>query len=251
MGKPMKIVVGSLAVGVAAVGLFLYSRNAAAKQEGLKTVDITRGAIVDKALAVGQIVPRPGDPGQVADLRHRRRVLRRGRRPRRDRPAAVLDQPRPDAARARRGRAPGRSSPRSATTKAQQDLERNRSRCWRRHPVARAFDARAEDFDQARIALEQAQDKLALTKEGRIVRAVDGVDSVIRAPAAGTVLERKVNPGDPVVPLTSYQAGTELMTIADMGDLDVQGHGRRDRRRQAHGGHAGPHQGRRAARRRR
>ena len=57
MGKPMKIVVGSLAVGVAAVGLFLYSRNASAKQEGLKTVDITRGTIIDKALAVGQIVP--------------------------------------------------------------------------------------------------------------------------------------------------------------------------------------------------
>ncbi len=57
MGKPMKIVVGSLAVGVAAVGLFLYSRNAAAKQEGLKTVEITRGTIIDKALAVGQVVP--------------------------------------------------------------------------------------------------------------------------------------------------------------------------------------------------
>ena len=57
MGKPMKIVVGSLAVGVAAVGLFLYSRNASAKQEGLKTVDVTRGAIIDKALAVGQVVP--------------------------------------------------------------------------------------------------------------------------------------------------------------------------------------------------
>ena len=40
MGKPMKIVVGSLAVGVAAVGLFLYSRNASAKQEGIKTVEI-------------------------------------------------------------------------------------------------------------------------------------------------------------------------------------------------------------------
>jgi HlyD family secretion protein len=37
------------------------------------------------------------------------------------------------------------------------------------------------------------------------------------------VLERLVNPGDPVVPLTSYQAGTDLATIADMSDLIFKG----------------------------
>ena len=34
------------------------------------------------------------------------------------------------------------------------------------------------------------------------------MESIIRAPVAGTVLELLVNEGDPVVPLTSYQAGT-------------------------------------------
>jgi len=37
------------------------------------------------------------------------------------------------------------------------------------------------------------------------------------------VLKRHVNPGDPVVPLTSYQAGTPLMTVADMGTLMFKG----------------------------
>jgi HlyD family secretion protein len=37
------------------------------------------------------------------------------------------------------------------------------------------------------------------------------------------VLKRHVNPGDPVVPLTSYQAGTPLMTMADMGTLMFKG----------------------------
>jgi len=46
---------------------------------------------------------------------------------------------------------------------------------------------------------------------------------VIRSPASGTVLRRHVNPGDPVVPLTSYQAGTPLMTMADMGTLMFKG----------------------------
>src|SRR5262245_47724440 len=57
MSRRGKVVVGSLVVGAAAVGLFLYSKNASAKQEGLKTVEVVRGTIVDKALAVGQIVP--------------------------------------------------------------------------------------------------------------------------------------------------------------------------------------------------
>ena len=49
------------------------------------------------------------------------------------------------------------------------------------------------------------------------------IDSLIRAPSAGTILTRTVNPGDPVVPLTSYQPGTELATIADMKDLIFKG----------------------------
>ncbi len=32
-----------------------------------------------------------------------------------------------------------------------------------------------------------------------------------------------MNPGDPVVPLTSYQPGTELATVADMGELIFKG----------------------------
>jgi len=49
------------------------------------------------------------------------------------------------------------------------------------------------------------------------------MESIIRAPSAGTILTRAVNPGDPVVPLTSYQPGTEMATIADMSDLIFKG----------------------------
>jgi len=49
------------------------------------------------------------------------------------------------------------------------------------------------------------------------------VESVIRAPIDGTVLELLVHEGDPVVPLTSYQAGTALTTLADMSTLLFKG----------------------------
>jgi HlyD family secretion protein len=56
-----------------------------------------------------------------------------------------------------------------------------------------------------------------------VTGATTQVETVIRAPAAGTVLSRSVNPGDPVVPLTSYQPGTELAAVADMSDLIFKG----------------------------
>ena len=46
---------------------------------------------------------------------------------------------------------------------------------------------------------------------------------MIKAPITGYILERNLNVGDPVVPLTSYQAGTELMRMADMKKLIFKG----------------------------
>src|SRR5262249_31909736 len=85
------------------------------------------------------------------------------------------------------------------------------------------LDARHAAFEQARIDLQRAKDSLELTRKGRIENRGTAMESIIRAPAAGIVLARTVNPGDPVVPLTSYQAGTDLATIADMRDLIFKG----------------------------
>jgi HlyD family secretion protein len=49
------------------------------------------------------------------------------------------------------------------------------------------------------------------------------METIVRAPSKGILLQRLVNSGDPVVPLTSYQAGTELATLADMNDLIFKG----------------------------
>ena len=71
------------------------------------------------------------------------------------------------------------------------------------------------------MALFKAQQDRELTRKGRL--GVGGQESIIRAPAAGTVLTRSVNEGDPIVPLTSYQPGTEMATVADMSDLIFKG----------------------------
>jgi HlyD family secretion protein len=219
----MKVVVGTLAVG-AAVAIFLYSRNASAKQDDMKTVEIVRGTIVDKALAVGQIVPdqeiqvKSQISGIVA-----RCFVEIGDRVEQGQPLfSITPDPTPlELAEAERGV----ELAQVAYDKSQQDLERTRTLFSGGILPRDQFDSRQKDFDQARIGLEQAKDRLALLKDGRIEKRAgsSGVDSVIRASTSGTVLERKVNPGDPVVPLTTFQEGTVLLTLADMSTLEFRG----------------------------
>jgi len=80
-----------------------------------------------------------------------------------------------------------------------------------------------ESFELARIARQQAFDNRDLTRSGKVTGGDTEVETMIRTSASGTVLSRAVNVGDPVVPLTSYQPGTELATVADMGDLIFKG----------------------------
>jgi len=223
MKKPLKYVVGTLVVAAVGSGLFLWSRNAAAEQEKWKTVPVERGTIVDKALAVGQIVPdqeiqvKSQISGIVTTC-----YVEVGDRVETGQPLfSITPDPTPlELADTEREV----ELAQVAFDRSQQELERSHS-LWSGGIVAKdQFDARQKDHDRARIALEQAKDKLALLKEGRIERRTGrNVDSIIRASASGTVLERKVNPGDPVVPLTTFQEGTVLMTLADMSQLEFRG----------------------------
>src|SRR5256886_5426867 len=49
------------------------------------------------------------------------------------------------------------------------------------------------------------------------------VETVVRSPIDGYILEDSIEIGDPVVPLTPYQAGTVLMRLAAMRDLIFRG----------------------------
>jgi HlyD family secretion protein len=85
------------------------------------------------------------------------------------------------------------------------------------------LDGLRESFELARIARQQAFDNRDLTRVGKVTGHGTEVETIIRAPASGTILSRAVNVGDPVVPLTSYQPGTELSAVADMSDLIFKG----------------------------
>jgi HlyD family secretion protein len=83
------------------------------------------------------------------------------------------------------------------------------------------YDITENETSQAELKLKMAQEKLDLLQKG--VTADGKNQNTIISPIDGTILERLVNEGDPVVPLTSYQAGTALLTMAPMEKLVFKG----------------------------
>jgi HlyD family secretion protein len=208
-----------LAGGVAAV---LYSKSASAKDKGFKTVTVSRGPVVEKALAVGAIRPKH----EIAVKSKISGIVRRSFREVGDRVQAgdplfeILPDPTPlELTEARREVEIARNifdqakkrSDRAASLKAQGIMSTQDS------------DVADREIQDAQIRLSLSSEKLALIEKGRIKSEHLAVESIIRAPTTGTVLELLVNEGDPVVPLTSYQAGTALTNLADMRDLVFKG----------------------------
>ena len=218
----VKVTLVVAVVGSAGYGLVAATRDGKDSKNGLTLVKVERGTITDKALATGQIVPEQEIQvkSQISGI-VKECFVDVGDRVNVGQPLfAIIPDPTPlELNEVERGV----QLAEVAYAKAAADFERSSALSKDGILSKEVFDANQQAFDQARIQLELARERLALTKEGKILRAKGGVDSVIRAPASGTVLKRHVNPGDPVVPLTSYQAGTPLMTMADMGTLMFRG----------------------------
>jgi HlyD family secretion protein len=185
-------------------------------------VDVTRGAITEKAVAVGQIEPRLQFrvKSKISGI-VRRCFVEVGESVE---PGDPLFEIEPDPTPMELVEAERQlQSRQSAFNRAEADWKRTSELSRQGVISGDQVDAARESFELARIELERARDSLALLREGRIDGDDRGLESVIRAPARGIVLARRVDPGDPVVPLTSYQEGTELATVADMRDLIFQG----------------------------
>lgn len=215
------IIIGAIVIFVG-VFLFLLLKGSGKKGNTITTVKVERGKIVDKALAIGTIEPENqiavkskisgivkkvfvemGDPVKKGEL-----LLE------------ISPNPTPlELAEAKR-----RVEIDSVSHEnLRKDYERTRELLQRKLISQQEFDRVSRNFAEAELRLKLSQEKLSLIEEGKTNIANRKIESVIKAPITGTVLERKANVGDPVVPLTSYQAGTELFTLANMNDLIFRG----------------------------
>jgi HlyD family secretion protein len=213
-----------IGVVIAAAGLSaaLYSRSISSKESTFKTVPVTRGPVVEKALAVGAIRPKR----EIAVKSKISGIVRRSYREVGDRVRAgdPLFEIQPDPTPLELTEA------RREVEIAQNIYEQARKRYDRVETLRKQGILASQEWEQAdkeiqdaAIRMKLAQEKLALVEKGRVRSEQLNVESIIRAPIEGTVLELLVNEGDPVVPLTSYQAGTPLTTLADMSTLVFKG----------------------------
>src|SRR6185295_8828174 len=189
--------------------------NGKKKDGGLKEVEVTSGAIVEKAVAVGQIQPRQKFQvkSKISGI-VRRALVQVGDTVKAGDPLfEIAPDPTPLEVTEVDRRV---ESATASFRRAEGDFQRANELASGGVLPKSEVEQKKEAFELARVALMKAQQDRDLTRKGRL--SIGGQESIIRAPAAGTILTRSVNEGDPIVPLTSYQPGTEMASVADMKD---------------------------------
>ncbi len=220
MRKLWKALLFLVVIAGASAGVYALSRNGKKGNDGPKLVDVTTGSIVEKAVAVGQIQPRQKFQvkSKISGI-VRRALIQVGDTVKAGDPLFEIGpDPTPlEVTEVDRQVDSSNASFRRAESEYKRAQELSRSGVLPKSEM----DQKKEAYELARVALTKAQQNRDLTRKGRLT--LTGTESIIRAPAAGTILTRAVNPGDPIVPLTSYQPGTEMATVADMRDLIFKG----------------------------
>ena len=214
-------IIGTIVVVVAAV-LFFAIDGSAKKEVAYKTVTVEKGSIVDKALAVGKIEPKleVAVKSKISGIVKRTFVeigdyVNVG-----DPLFDIGPDPTPiELTEARRDveiRQVTYDNDKREADRLQTLMDKNLI-------SSQEHDNQKAICEASRLRLQLAKEKLSLIKSGKSNSSDSNVDNIIKSPISGTVLSRLVEEGDPVVPLTSFQAGTELMTLAKMDNLVFKG----------------------------
>ncbi len=190
--------------------------------EEVPSITVERGDIVDKALAVGTIEPRVeiGVKSQFSGVVKKQfadvgEFVKVG--------APLLEiQPTPtpkelvDAER--------RIELRQLEVRnLKAEYERQKTLFDKQLIARQEFDRAERSFREAELQVQMAQESLQLLRKGQVSTNKGTFESIVRAPISGYILDKMVEIGDNIVPLTSYQEGTVLMTMANMGDLIFRG----------------------------
>jgi HlyD family secretion protein len=213
------VVIAIIVIIVATGGYFIFAGSGGDEQE-LKLVDVTRDTLVEKALAVGQLEPRREIQvkSKISGIVKTLHVdvgddVTQGM-------ALITVAPNPTPleysdAKRRLELAEVDFNNASKIFDRQKELfEKNLS-------FQQQYDISKAEYDNANLFLQLAQEKFDLLQKG--VTAEGKNENTILSPIKGTVLEKLVNEGDPVVPLTSYQAGTPLLSLAPLDELIFKG----------------------------
>ena len=201
---------------------FYFFMACGQKKETLKLVAVSRGDIQEKALAVGTIEPEKGTvvkstiPGIVSEV-----LFKVGDSVKAGAPLfKISPNPTPlEYVEARRSMEVAELT----MKKLKADWERQME-MFKQSLISKSeMDAFENSFQEASLRCKSAGERLELLEKGRISMSNREINSIIKSPATGIILSQSVFLGDPVVPLTNYQPGTELCSLADMASLRFKG----------------------------
>ena len=209
-----KIVIPVLVLAAAGAAYVLLS-GGKKKGEDLKFVPVKRGDIAERALAVGTLEPeqeikvKSTIPGIVAKV-----LFKVGDTVTKGSPLfEISPNPTPlEYVEARRSMEMAEVT----LSKIQVERDRNAELIQSKLISQSQMDALESDYSEAQLRHRVAREKLELLEKGRIRMSNRNIDSIIKAPITGVMLSLDAHQGDPVVPLTSFQPGTELCSMADM-----------------------------------
>jgi len=207
---------------LAAGGWYFYHQRKNTKPA--LTVTVKKGAIVEKAQAVGYIKPRNSITiksqvgGIVEKLFHYEgEYVKAG-----EQLLSITPTPSPTEY----ATAYEAVEEATATEKsAQQDLSRYQ-KALKGGLVSKSYGeyiAAQKNYQTARSQRILAGQKLALLKKGQTVVAGEKIANVIVSSINGYILNRDVDIGDPVISLSSAQSSTPLFTIANMQNMMFKG----------------------------
>jgi len=214
--KIIGLIVLLLVIGIVVQRMF--SNKNSEQDKGYKTLKLSEGTIVEEALAIGTITPeneiqvKSKIPGivveryfEVGDIVRKGEIM-----------VKISPDPTPrELTEARRDLQMKEVSLKNAKIQYDRNLELLNKKLVSEE----VFESIKLKYDQAKLERDLSKDRLSLIEKGHAGK----VESVVKSPITGTVLEKFVNIGDPVVPLTSYQQGTALFTLAEMEKLIFRG----------------------------
>jgi HlyD family secretion protein len=192
------------------------------KKEETKLVAASRGDIQEKALAVGTIEPekeikvKSTIPGIVAEV-----LFKVGDAVKEGAPLIKISpNPTPlEYVESRRAMELAEVTMQKLKSDWTRQLE-----LYKGNLISRSeMDATEGLYKEAELRYRTSSERLELLEKGRIRMSNREIDSLIKSPISGILLSQSVFQGDPVVPLTNFQPGTELCSLADMASLLFKG----------------------------
>lgn len=201
---------------------FFAFRSTDSVEQTLPKIKVTRGTIVDKALAVGTIEPeneisvKSKISGVVKKIFVEPGTYVKAGEP--------LLEVKPDPTPLELADAKRQVELEEVQLSAlQQEKIRQESLKEKGLISEKDYEDILRQYKDRDLRVKIAKEKLALIESGKVAIGNTEIESIVKAPISGYLLNKAVEVGDPVIPLTSFQEGTVLMKMAAMELLLFKG----------------------------